>query len=1301
MTSDERKKLLNSMCPVAAAVGLGDTVESIQGLLNGGVPAHAQSHGQGEADPVQIAQSQVTDLVQDLAESSVRPQTLDVSLDPAKGFTSVAAALASITDAASTKPYQIRVFPGTYSELPLVMKPWVSVIGQGGWRSVTLEARVLTQHFISGCGNANLRGVTVRGPTTPGTAAIDFQDGSTGAATFFVDDVIISRCSYGIWSHPSAYGSVHVHNSAIKFFSGSTQTGIRVTDSGNVTAMSTSVVVATAGAITDGVYVSGNAATVNLDVCSFRGGNAGAAPFVMTNCVHIDDGSRARLTACTMTDGVCGIRVGATGSGTELYAFANSIGDSFSDDLLVETANSIISYDGSAHSSKVTVPDGTVAAIAYTDDSIGSSGRVVHGDLYLESDVDRVPVGSYLRDTPQTGFVSGGSLSRGLGLDLDVAAGVGYITAATGLLTQVDWQPATLHLPASAAAIWIQVDAAGTVSYSVSQPDLHQVIVLGDAATGPTTIPFLASRTVGLWNRAANQHAYFYDVMGPLHVSGGVVTKHAPVSTQLDVDTCTFYVANNRRVSATTAAIARTRWYRDGSGGWKFDTSVNYGAYWDDGTGTLALMPPGTWKKSALYVCVNDSGTEFHSVFGQELFNNSGAAEAGPMPVSPDVLRNKALVLAGIVVDNAGTDIFSVVDVRPRLGQLASGSTSITDHGLLQGLGDDDHPQYQLRTEKGLALGYAGLDAGALVPSTQLPLAVSGPGVAAAGAAAVGQSLNLAREDHNHSVAVAAPVAVGTANAIGGLTTLALSDHVHSHGLQTLGTLHAAVVAGSTSGFMTGADKTKLDGVPADAASGSHTVTAGSGLSGGGSLSSTDIAVSVKAHADASVAVSAAGVQVGILASDSQHGLRGGGTQHAQVTGAVDGFMIAADKTKLDGVAAGATALALTGTAPVAVDAAAAAVGNATAAARGNHKHSVSVGVPVSVGVSNSQGSATTLALSDHGHDHGLQTAGTLHAAAISNSTSGFMTGADKAKLDAVAAQATNTPLADSAPVDVDRLAGTAGAAATASRSDHKHGVTTAAPVAIGTVNNAGTASGLARADHVHDHGSQTLGTLHAAVIAGSTSGFMTGADKTKLDGVAAGATASPLAVSVLPVNIAVAAAAYGNSTEAARANHQHNISVAVPVAVGAANAEGGSTSLARADHVHAHSQELVQTQMVEVILDTTTASATFVDLLSLTLTTGANSIIVQATFAAGNTNANIDEFFRVVIDGVAVRGAGIRVITSSGASSGAISCKRAVTAAAHTVKLQWRTSNNTARIRPVTAPDAEHACLIVSEVTV
>ena len=102
----------------------------------------------------------------------------------------------------------------------------------------------------------------------------------------------------------------------------------------------------------------------------------------------------------------------------------------------------------------------------------------------------------------------------------------------------------------------------------------------------------------------------------------------------------------------------------------------------------------------------------------------------------------------------------------------------------------------------------------------------------------------------------------------------------------------------------------------------------------------------------------------------------------------------------------------------------------------------------------------------------------TLGISAATTGAAGSMSSGDKSKLDGIAASATNTPLSSTLPAAIGTAA-----------------------IGVGTT--------VARADHVHAHGNQAGGTLHADVIAAGASGFMSGSDKTKLDGVASGATAN------------------------------------------------------------------------------------------------------------------------------------------------------------------------------------------------
>jgi hypothetical protein len=89
--------------------------------------------------------------------------------------------------------------------------------------------------------------------------------------------------------------------------------------------------------------------------------------------------------------------------------------------------------------------------------------------------------------------------------------------------------------------------------------------------------------------------------------------------------------------------------------------------------------------------------------------------------------------------------------------------------------------------------------------------------------------------------------------------------------------------------------------------------------------------------------------------------------------------------------------------APADVTKAAASAGASTTVARADHKHDVSTAAAVALTDStNAEGVATSLARSDHTHAHGNRGGGTLHANAVSGGAAGFMTGADKALLDAL-----------------------------------------------------------------------------------------------------------------------------------------------------------------------------------------------------------------------------------------------------------------------------------------------------------
>lgn len=122
-----------------------------------------------------------------------------------------------------------------------------------------------------------------------------------------------------------------------------------------------------------------------------------------------------------------------------------------------------------------------------------------------------------------------------------------------------------------------------------------------------------------------------------------------------------------------------------------------------------------------------------------------------------------------------------------------------------------------------------------------------------------------------------------------------------------------------------------------------------------------------------------------------------------------------------------------------------------------------------------------------------------------------------------------------------------------------------------------------------------------------------------------------------------------------------------------------------------------------EVTTSVTTTSTSYVDLLSLTATIGANAVLIHYSVSANNSSvANRSISFRLTVDGTAVRGSGLRTDANNLGNSTALVYKTAVLAAgSHTFKLQWLTEAlTTAQVRPSTNPD-EHASLLITEVTI
>jgi hypothetical protein len=275
------------------------------------------------------------------------------------------------------------------------------------------------------------------------------------------------------------------------------------------------------------------------------------------------------------------------------------------------------------------------------------------------------------------------------------------------------------------------------------------------------------------------------------------------------------------------------------------------------------------------------------------------------------------------------------------------------------------------------------------------------------------------------------------------------------------------------------------------------------------------------------------------------------------------------------------------------------AAGTAVSYARSDHVHGResfgAVSSEVAYGISAADGAATTVARSDH--THGSPTAPTASSvgavANVSSSAPSIQEGTNGSR---PAAGTAGRIYFDTTNVQIQRDTGAAwdpfpamaspgsslasdsvgaGTATSLARSDHVHGREGYALVAAITglvpdqVAAAGTATTVARGDHAHNiAGAAPSGSSIASDTnsEGSSSSFARADHVHGREGFAASTTAGLLGAT--PSN--------GSATTLARGDHQHNITANTAADAwtpGASAAVGTSSDVARADHAHSVTQ--------------------------------------------------------------------------------------------------------------------------------
>jgi prefoldin subunit 5 len=709
-------------------------------------------------------------------------------------FTSIKDAVDSIISSSETNRYLIDVGPGEFieDEINLVGKPYVSIKGSSIQSTIVKPTTQIQNIFSIGEYN-ELSFLWLEG-TGVGYAGVSVHDSGDYSQ---VHKVTVNNCNIGINIISSTqdtifYGEYLDINGEYDF-------GIKVTANNGYRAFANlenyyNYPISTGSSV--GTYVSGGNSEADVLTSGANSDEDGN-----DTAFYVENGGKLKISGADISGFGTAFHVGNVGSGSSINIVGTTASDSVNYDLLVEHPNSVGVLQTIFTNSKISINPS--ASISLTNQDPTESSYSIVGDFKMGDKIDTVTdVTNLIVYGTSYGLYSGGTISANTGLTVNIGGGFGYLEDTVSLYVKyVEWVGVTgLVIPANSTQ-YIYINDSGVVSISTSLPIFKSNIVLGRVVSDSTNVVSINITPLKGKQYSSDAEGYRRDILKSSFKSGSIVSANAS-PRKLNVTAGVFYFSNTKLTPTGGSAISFTPIHKSATANqWIFNTNSDTvsNTQYDNGSGTLATIPDGKWVKHGLYVNGSGANEKYFLQYGDVLYDSQILAEAGGLPTEPSFFTEGIVSLASLVVLKSATNIAVIKDERPFLGTGGSsgGGGGSNDHSALINLTADDHLQYLLVDGTRAMSGNLNLN------SNQITNAGNINGVSI--------TAHASRHLPNGSDALATGIAstLGTSNAVGTANAFSRQDHVHAHGDQTSGSLHAIATTG-VNGFMSSGDKTQI-----------------------------------------------------------------------------------------------------------------------------------------------------------------------------------------------------------------------------------------------------------------------------------------------------------------------------------------------------------------------------------------------------------------------------------------------------------------------------------------------------------
>jgi hypothetical protein len=622
-------------------------------------------------------------------------------------FSSIADALAVITDNSINNRYTISIGPGIFPEPQLVLKPYVAIIGLYQTQTIIMAIDP-TKPLVIGAPYAVIDKMTLTSanpnfpPGVYSPALIEYL-GDPSGNNFWINNIVLDSANTLInIGSTNGPGIILMTNLLINQEAIFTN-GFYITDNNYPIQF----------IIDNLIWSANNVGLTNFaDLLTVTSTKSSAIPNIFGVLVNSSIGQSyfpaqgngvvikgaVFMTIETVILGGydCGVIVSNSAERTT-FLIATSTFNGNNQDINIQSATAYGSISANAADSKVSIIDGATVGVILNDPdgSIVLTGPICQGKKMSQvtNISDQIQYASTVGSIDTVPMITPIS-----GLNVSISGGTGYVfigPISSNYLQYITWKPTFLKLPDN-TFLWIYVDSTETIMTSISEPSYISNIIIGTVQTYDGNISYVQEIGPTINNKATNIDKILSVIFGPIVTTGCIVSPGSSTKGRtLQVSSGSYYVGTQEYTPKSNDDIRMIGFYGNTSEIILTDVPL----IWDN-DGKLNEIKKDKWVKHILYILHNQTtNTQYIFLYGQECFDSELEAQQGNIPIPPATFLGNLCPVAAIIVTGSdpetSLDPSRIIDIRPKISFKSSSVSASSNHHNLTGLTDgDDHTQY-------------------------------------------------------------------------------------------------------------------------------------------------------------------------------------------------------------------------------------------------------------------------------------------------------------------------------------------------------------------------------------------------------------------------------------------------------------------------------------------------------------------------------------------------------------------------------------------------------------------------------